>query len=309
MINILFSARDDLWNEYRAPLQAALEANNLSVDLSREHDPASVDYIVFAPNGPVSDFSDFTRCKAALGLWAGVETIVDNPTLSMPLARMVDHGLTQGMVEWVVGHTLRHHLGMDRHILVQDGTWSEEFPPLASQRPVTVLGLGTLGAACGQALAALGFPLTGWSRTPKNIEGLACTAGDDGLHDALHDAEILILLLPHTPQTESILDARTLGLLPAGAVIINPGRGALIDDDALLDALDSGQIGHATLDTFRSEPLPPEHPYWNDSKVTVTPHIASTTRPETAAQVIAENVKRGEAGEPLLHLVDRNAGY
>ena len=118
-----------------------------------------------------------------------------------------------------------------------------------------------------------------------------------------------MLLLPDTPATTNLLNAETLALLPKGAVIINPGRGPLIDDNALLAALDSKQIGHATLDVFRTEPLPAEHPYWSHPAVTVTPHIASGTRPETASQIIADNIRRGEAGQALLHLVDRDLGY
>lgn len=119
----------------------------------------------------------------------------------------------------------------------------------------------------------------------------------------------MVLLLPLTPATENTLNAYTLAALPQGAVVLNPGRGGLIDDAALLAALDSGQIGHATLDTFRSEPLPPAHPYWAHPRVTVTPHIASATRPRTAAQAVADNIARSEAGLPLLHLVDRQRGY
>jgi len=129
------------------------------------------------------------------------------------------------------------------------------------------------------------------------------------LNAALKGAEIVILLLPQTPQTENILNAQTLSLLAPGAVVINPGRGPLIDDAALLDALESGALGHATLDVFRREPLPADDLFWAHPKVTVTPHIASATRPETSAQVIAENIHRGETGAPFLHLVDRKSGY
>ncbi|WP_323783183.1 NAD(P)-dependent oxidoreductase, partial [Leisingera sp.] len=180
---------------------------------------------------------------------------------------------------------------------------------LAKERRVTVLGLGALGVACAQALAALGFQVSGWSRSQKEVEAITCHAGPEGLKAALAQAEIVILLLPDTPATENTLNAETLAMLPKGARIINPGRGPLIDDSALLAALGSGQIAHATLDVFRVEPLPPEHPYWAHPNVTVTPHIASETRESTAAEVIAENIRRGEAGEPLLHLVDRRFGY
>lgn len=310
MINVLFSAQPQTWADYGTPLRTAFAKAGLDVDLSRDHTPETVDYIVFAPNGPVTDFRPYTSTKAVMSLWAGVETVVDNNTLTQPLARMVDDGLTRGMVEWVVGHTLRHHLGMDTHIHGQDGKWrNNSYPPLAADRPVTILGIGALGEACGQALQNLGFPVTGWSRSPKDISNIRCLHGDDGLIAALTDAHVVILLLPQTPETEDILNAKTLALLSNGAFVINPGRGPLIDDTALLTALDSGQVRHATLDVFRTEPLPADHPYWAHPQVTVTPHIASTTRPETAAQVIADNIARGERGEPFLHLVDRSAGY
>jgi glyoxylate/hydroxypyruvate reductase len=310
MLNILFSAKPAAWNDYEAPLTAAFAEAGLNVTLSRNHAPAETDYMVFAPNGPVRDFAPYTRTKAVLSLWAGVETVVGNPTLTQPLCRLVDPGLTRGMVEWVTGHTLRHHLGMDTHIHGQDGIWRDgSSPPLAADRPVTILGIGALGAACGAALAALGFPVTGWSRSPRKVPGLRCLHGEDGLRDALRGAQIVILLLPQTPQTNEILNADRLSLLARGAFVINPGRGPLIDDDALLAALDNGQVAHATLDVFRLEPLPEDHPFWAHPRVTVTPHIAATTRPETAARIIAENVRRGEAGLPFLNLVDRSLGY
>lgn len=301
---ILFAA-PSLWPEYRAALPRALAGAGVQAQVVTEADPATVDYILYAPTSPLQDFTPFTRAKAVLSLWAGVERIVGNPTLTQPLCRMVDPGLTEGMVEWVVGHTLRHHLGMDRHIVNPGHVWDPTCPPLARERPVTILGMGALGAACAAALRSLNFPVTGWSRTPKPGQ----LSGEAGLEQALSTPQILVTLLPRTAETENLLDARRLALLPPGAVILNPGRGALIDDDALLSALDRGQVGHATLDVFRIEPLPPGHPYWTHPRVTVTPHIAADTRADSATRVIAENIRRGEAGEPFLHRVDRSRGY
>ncbi len=308
-VNVLFSARPGLWPVYEPLLRQGLTEAGLKFHLATDIDPGQVDYVVYAPNGGLRDFSPFTRLKAVLSLWAGVESISGNETLTVPLARMVDGGLTQGMTEWVVGHVLRYHLGMDHHITRKDGIWAPDAPPLAFQRTVCVLGLGTLGEAAARALAALNFHVIGWSRTAKDIPGVTCLHGADGLRAALSQAEIVVLLLPDTPATQNILNADTLALLPKGAKIINPGRGPLIDDDALLASLDSGQVGHATLDVFRTEPLPPGHPYWAHPNVTVTPHIASETRPVTASQAICENIRRGEAAEPFLHLVDRQLGY
>lgn len=306
---VLFAAGAEQWATYRLPLLEALDRLGVAARVATDFPADEVDYIVYAPGSAVQDFTPFTRARAVLNLWAGVEKIVGNPTLHLPLARMVDHGLTQGMVEYVTGHVLRHHLGMDAHILHQDGVWRPDAPPLARDRRVSVLGLGALGAACARMLVTLGFPVTGWSRRPKDIAGLRCLSGEDGLRQTLAEADILVLLLPLTPETENLLDAARLALLPHGAVIVNPGRGPLIDDEALLAALDSGALGHATLDVFRVEPLPPDHLFWAHPRVTVTPHIASETRPESAAAVIAENIRRGEAGEAFLHLVDPDAGY
>src|SRR6056297_639246 len=163
-VTILFAAKSERWGEYERPLRRSLDALGLAYRLTTDADPGEVDYIVYAPNSGLRDFSPYTRCKAVLNLWAGVEDVVGNPTLTQPLARMVDHGLTQGMREWVAGHVLRHHLGMDLHIHGQDGEWRSFVPPLAENRPVTILGLGALGRACGETLARLGFPVTGWSR-------------------------------------------------------------------------------------------------------------------------------------------------
>jgi glyoxylate/hydroxypyruvate reductase A len=310
MITIYFAAGAARWPAYRAPLRAALAEAGIAAHLSPDcADPARVDYIIFAPGGEIEDFTPFTRCKAVLNLWAGVERIVANPTLTQPLCRMVDPALTQGMVEWVLGHSLRHHLGMDRHIINPAQIWDPTCPPLATERPVTVLGMGALGQACAQALHSVGFPVTGWSRTARQVPNITTHHGAKGLDAALRGAQIVVLLLPKTAETENVLNARTLALLAPGAAVLNPGRGALIDDGALLAGLDRGTPGHATLDVFRTEPLPQNHPFWAHPKVTVTPHIAAETRPATAACVVVDNIRRAEARLPLLHRVDRARGY
>jgi glyoxylate/hydroxypyruvate reductase A len=311
MPRILFAAPAARWDQYEAPLRRALTDAGIDARLDCDaSDPGEVDYIVFAPNGPVEDFTPFTRARAVLNLWAGVESVVGNPTLTQPLTRMVDSGLTEGMVEWCTGHVLRHHLGMDRMLAAQDGVWRHAafIPPLARDRRVTVLGLGALGSAVCASLVGLNFQVSGWSRRPKFLPGVTTHHGESP-QAALDGAEIVVLLLPYTPRTDGILGAEALSRVARGAVILNPGRGGLVDDAALLAALDSGQVGHATLDTFRTEPLPADDPYWSHPGVTVTPHIASETRPDTAARVVVENIRRGEAGEPFLHLVDRSAGY
>lgn len=312
MPHIYFAAGPGNWADYKEPLSDALRKAGIKATLSPEPpaDPENVDYIIYAPVGTMTDFAPFTNCKAVLSLWAGVEKIVHTPSLSQPLARMVNTELTEGMVEYVVGHVLRHHLGMDAHIHGQDGVWRNAImPPLARERTVAVLGLGELGQASARALAALNFNVLGWSRSLKSVPGVECHAGEDGLDMVLSRAEIVVLLMPLTPETTNVLDERRLGLLPKGAVIINPGRGPLIDDEALLAALDAGAIGHATLDVFRVEPLPPGHRYWAHPRVTVTPHIAADTRVTSACKVLVENIRRGEAGEPFLYLVDRTRGY
>ena len=309
MINILFAAHLEKFSIYEGHLTHCLKKEGIVANLTTQCNPSEVDYIIYAPNSTLQDLSPYTRCKAVLSLWAGVETLVGNETLTQPLCRMVDSGLQQGMVEWVIGHTLRYHLGMDRHILNSKKAWDVTQPSLAQDCAVTILGIGALGSACASALTGLGFPVTGWSRSPKQLKGITCHHGAEGLSKALGVAQIVILLLPDTPQTQNILDKNTLAQMPRGSVIINPGRGSLIDDEALLSALRDGHISAACLDVFRIEPLPQDHPYWSLPNVTVTPHIASGTRVVTAAKVVVENIARGEQGLQFLHLVDRTKGY
>ena len=301
MMRVLFAAPDALWPAW-APALTRLAPE---MDLVRDADPASIDGIIYAPGGPVSDLSPFVNARLVQSLWAGVERIVSNPTLTQPLARMVDPGLARGMAEYCAGWTLRAHLGMDAY--AQDGVWRNDLtPPLADARQVTILGMGELGRSVAAMLRGIGFRVAGVSASGRAVEGVEVTTD---LGRALAGAEILINLLPDTPQTRGLLDADRLALLPQGAWLINPGRGTVLDDAALLAALDSGPLAHAVLDVFRAEPLPPGHPFWSHPRVTVTPHIAAETRPETAAPIAVENLRRAMAGRPVLHLVDRRKGY
>lgn len=308
-LTVLFAASQDNWRSYGDALKQALSDAGLDARLVTKADPHEVDYIVYAPTSPLQDFTPYTKAKAVLSLWAGVEKIVTNKTLTMPLVRMVDPGMTQSMVEWVTGHVLRYHLGMDAHIVNPKQDWVWSLPPLAQERTVCILGLGALGASVAQTLRSLNFNVCGWSRSAKTIDGVTCFHGSDGLSHALEKAQIIVLLLPDTADTENTLNAETLAMLPRGASLINPGRGPLIDDEALIAALDAGQVGHATLDVFRTEPLPGDHPFWGHPRVTVTPHIAAATRALTASKEIADNIKRSQNGVPMLNIVDRVRGY
>jgi glyoxylate/hydroxypyruvate reductase A len=310
MLTILFASPKD-WPDYETALPQALAQAGIAAQIihAPPSNAAMVDYILYAPSSPLQDFAPFTGCKAVLSLWAGVERIVGNATLTQPLCRMVEDGLTAGMVDWVVGHVMRHHLGMDAHIVNPGRNWRPVPPPLARDRHVAMLGMGALGAACARALAGLNFNVAGWSRTGGQIGAIGIRSGRAGLRDVLATADFIVTLLPKTPETENLLNSETLACAKRGAVILNPGRGALIDDAALIAALDTGQIAHATLDVFRTEPLPKDHPFWAHPNITITPHIAADTRADGAARALADNIRRSEAGEPLAHLVDRQRGY
>lgn len=300
-MRVLFAA--DGWEKWAPAIRTACPEAELLQDAA----PDSVDAIIYAPNGPGCNFADYPSARLVQSLWAGVERIAPDPTLTQPLARMVDPGLEQGMIEYCVGWVMRSHLGMD--LYAQDGIWRNALvPPLATERGVTVLGAGALGKAVAAALHGLGFDVATWSASGRGVDGITAFAGPD-LNAALARAEILVLLLPDTAETRDLLDAERLALLPPGATIINPGRGTLIDDQALLDALETGKVHQAILDVFRTEPLPPDHPFWAHPRITVTPHIASETRVATAAQVVADNLRRVMRGEQPRFLVDRTKGY
>ncbi len=310
-MDILFSSAPADWLLYEAPLRNALKNAGVSARLHNDPtDAKSVDFIVWSPASAIQDFTPFTNLRAVQSLWAGVEKVIGNKTLKVPLCRMVDPSLTSSMVEWVLAHCLRYHLGIDQHILHQDGIWRNDvIAPMAQDRRIGILGLGALGSACATALSRVGFQVSGWSRHQKTISGIDCYSGNDGIGHMLGKAEILVLLLPLTPDTENLMNAGRFAAMPQGAYLLNAGRGPLIVDNALLDALNSGRLRHATLDVFRQEPLPGAHVFWQHPAITVTPHVASHTRPETVSAMVAENIRRLANGDDLLHVVDMKAGY
>ncbi|MEM0988447.1 MAG: glyoxylate/hydroxypyruvate reductase A [Pseudomonadota bacterium] len=293
-------------------LQRAAAASGRDLVVDPDATPEDVDYLVYNIDSGLTEFSAYTKLRAILNTWAGVEAVVGRITFpdGVPFCRMVEPGMTQGMSEYFVAHTMRYMIDIDRAVTQSaDGVWQKWTPPLARQTPVGILGLGELGAATGAKLTALGFPVHGWSRSLKSLDGIICHAGDSGLAEVLSKSKILILILPLTPGTREIINAARLALLPRGACLINAGRGPLIDDTALLDALVSGRLRHATLDVFREEPLPPSHPFWGHPQITITPHIAAETRMDTAADAILEQIGRDLDGAALQHIVDPVRGY
>lgn len=273
-------------------------------------DPRGIEYaLVWAsPDGLLHELPDL---RAVFSLGAGVDHLVHGEVPeSVELVRMVDPALTEGMVEYVVYQVLRRHRRMDAYARQQARhEWHTHPQVRPGDRRVGILGLGEMGGACARALADLGFDVAGWARTHRELPGVAACTGDDGLAWLLGRSDILICLLPLTAATRGLLDAELFTRLPAGAAIINAARGEHLDEDALLVALGEGRIGHAVLDVFRREPLPPDHAFWHHPRIDVTPHMASLTNPWTGAQVVARAIEADRNGEPLPHRVDRGRGY
>jgi glyoxylate/hydroxypyruvate reductase A len=228
----------------------------------------------------------------------------------VPVARLVDTRLTQGMTEWVLLNVLRfHRQDLEYRDLQVRRVWEELPAPETSARRIGIMGLGELGTDAARALRALGFPVMGWSRRPKQVEGVETFHGDDGLLAMAARADMLVCLLPLTPQTRGVIDARLLGAMKPGGYLLNAARGGHQVAADLLAALDSGQLAGAALDVFEPEPLPADSPFWSHPKVILTPHAASITIPSSAAPQVVENIHRARDGRPLINLVDFAAGY
>lgn len=296
-----------------APWVRAFDALAPDLDLRAAEAPgaaAEVDYVL-AWNVPVEGFRPLPNLKAVFSLGAGVDDLVGRPDLGdAPVVRMVDESLVQGMVEYVLMAVLQHHRDATLYADQQARKlWAPHRPPLAQDRVVGVLGLGELGGACASALAAVGFQVRGWARTPRALPGVEVFDGAAQLPRLLRGCDILVCLLPLTPDTAGLLDAALFAQLPEGAALINVGRGGHVVEDDLLDALASGRIGGATLDVFAQEPLAADHPFWTHPSIRITPHASAFTHPETAAAKVVEDIRRtARAGAPT-HLVDRRRGY
>lgn len=270
-----------------------------------------IDY-AFAWKVPPGVLAGLPNLKAVFSLGAGVDRIVgaDVVPAHLPLVRMVDPGLKEGMNEFVLMQALYYHREMPAFAAQQARReWRERDVPLARHRTVGIMGLGQLGRHCAENLVRIGFSVRGWARSAHEVPGVACFHGQDGLAPFLAGTDILVCLLPLTPDSRGILDAETFARLPRGSSLINVARGGHLVDADLLAALESGQIAGATLDVFHEEPLPAEHPFWSHPRIIVTPHISAPTQPETAAPTVVEGIRRHRAGLPLLNVVDRTAGY
>lgn len=273
-------------------------------------DPAEIDLaLVWRP--PPGLLAGLPNLRVVLSLAAGVDAMLGDPTLpDLPVCRLIDRSLTRAMSEFVLLQVLKYHRALDLYARQQrDGRWALRLPPPPSATAVGIMGLGELGRDAAATLRGHGFAVRGWSRTMKDLDGVACFAGADGLGDFLAGTAILVCLLPLTADTRGILDARLFARLPAGARVINVARGGHLVDADLIDALDRGHLAHASLDAFVTEPLPGDHPFWRHPLIDVTPHAASFGLPEIAADGVVDNIQRLREGRPLLHVVDRARGY
>lgn len=306
---LLFYSKFDRPDEWIAHLTRADPALEIRVwpDIG---DPSEVDYaLVWKP--PQGFFAQFPNLRLVINLGAGIDALAGRDDLpDLPIMRLSDPDMTGQMVAYCVGAVLRHARDFD--LFERDtraGQWVYRHPRRCRDVRVGVLGLGELGQPVAQALAGLGFAVSGWARSARELPGIATFAGQEAFEPFLSGLDIAVSLLPATPATRGIFNARAFAVLPRGACFVNASRGSVVDEEALVAALRSGHLRGATLDTFVTEPLPAEHPLWQIETVLITPHLASVAGPEGSAPEIVANIARLRAGQPLLHLADPRRGY
>ena len=298
--------------EYKKALAKEIEAQSLNYniveDISRSNE---VNAIIYADDSDIADFSIFPDDTVIFSIFAGVEKTLLNKTIRQPLVRLIDAEMTECMAEWCVAHVFRYHLDLDKFIKPEKKEWitCNKERLLANQVHIGILGLGTLGAATANKFKKLDFKVAGWSANEKRISGVNSLVGQDGLRKILSTSDYLILLLPLTERTKTIINSASLKFVKNGAVVINAGRGGLIEDNDLLKALDVGKISGCTLDVFNEEPLPLEHPFWLHEKVTVTPHISAPTRLKSSIKSILANISRIKEGLQPIGLVEKERFY
>ena len=295
---------------YLPLLRAALPAMPV-LTLDTLQQPEQIRYVItWGP--PPGLFTGLPALQAVFALGAGVDKLLLRPDLpaTVPIYRLLDGGMGQQMAEYVRLGVLSYQRHMDIYRRQQAaGVWKMLPPRLPAEVRVGVLGMGEIGSAVAHALVADGYQVSGWSRTPRQLAGVASYHGEAGLGEMLANSDVLACVLPSTPQTQGLLDAERLACLPAGAMVINAGRGDLLDENALLALLDSGHLRAAQLDVFVMEPLPAHSRLWQHPSVTLTPHIAAITLRQQAVSQIAANLQRLQAGLAAEGLVQRTRGY
>lgn len=284
-----------------------------SVELWREGQKAApCDYaVVWMP--PPAMLPELAEVKAVFNTGAGVDALLKVGAAlppHVPLVRLGDAGMGLQMAEYVTHAVLRYFRRFDEYeAQARNGQWRPLAPHRKEDFSIGVLGMGVLGRRVLEALARFGFPLRGWSRTEKHLPGVACFAGADGLDEFLRGTRVLVCMLPLTPDTANLLDRSRLASLLPYAYLINVARGAHVAEPDLLTLIKSGHIAAATLDVFRNEPLPTQHPFWQERRITITPHIAALTLRRESVEQIAHKIRLLEAGQPVADVVDRARGY
>lgn len=280
-------------------------------DMDDPGDLAEVRYAaVWAP--PPGRLRVFPNLEAIISIGAGIDHVLRDPErpAHVPILRTTGPDMAQRLREYVALHVLAHHRDLATTDAQQrTATWRQIVTPVARERRVGIMGLGRIGLTCALTLRDLGFDVAGWSRTSKSAEGIACFDQEEGLAPFLGRTHILVCMLPLTPETQSILNAGLFASLPRGASLINVGRGGHLVEQDLLDALADGQLSRATLDVFRTEPLPADHPFWKHPSIRITPHIASMIDARTGAGVIAANLRAFRATGQSTELADAARGY